>query len=243
MTVHSVQALRSPVYTETDHAVWAALYAKQNARVQGRACRLFTEGMAQMGYDPARLPDPLIVSEHLRTFTGWTLSDASNTYLGPVDWFTEIVACRFPVTNYIRKMDELDFTPLPDLFHEYYGHLAFFTNPEFAAIAQRFGALFMATDDAQQQLEISRLWWFSIEFGLIVEDGELKLFGAGLLSSPGELDHALLPTTPRYPFEIEQVAATASAPYGYHEAYFIIDSLDHLDQVIDDYARRNGLTF
>lgn len=236
-----VRPISTPNYTENDHAVWAALYQRQSALIQGRACRQFLEGMARMQYDPKRLPDPVQVSELLHRYTGWTLSDAQNAYLGPTEWFEEIVAYRFPVTNYIRKMEELEYTPMPDLFHEYFGHLAFFTDQEFADIAQSFGTLYLAAKTETQQLAIARLWWFSIEFGLIKEDGELRIFGAGLLSSPGELLHALEDSTPRYPFDIRKVAETPSAPYGYHEGYFIIDSLDHLRQIVRDYAKMENL--
>jgi phenylalanine-4-hydroxylase len=237
-----IRPVSTPTYSEEDHAVWAALFERQSQLIQGRACRQFLDGMTRMQYDPKRLPDPVKVSELLRHYTGWTLSDAANAYLGPTEWFEEIIERRFPVTNYIRKMHELDYTPLPDLFHEYFGHLAFFTDQEFADIAQSFGTLYMAAKTETQQLAIARLWWFSIEFGLIKEEGELRIFGAGLLSSPGELLHALAEDTPRYPFDIRKVAETASAPYGYHDAYFVIDSLDHLRQIVRDYAQMEGLT-
>ncbi|RMD76139.1 MAG: amino acid hydroxylase, partial [Chloroflexi bacterium] len=134
----------------------------------------------------------------------------------------------------------LDFTPLPDLFHEYIGHLAFFTDQRFADIAQAFGPLYFAGEE-RQRLEIARLWWYSIEFGLIREDGELRAFGAGLLSSIGELDHAFAPTTPRVPFDIRRVANTPGAAYSMHETYFILDDLEHVARILREYAAMEGL--
>lgn len=236
----SLTTVTLPDYTEEDHHTWATLYATQWQRMPDYACSLFLEGMPRLQLDPQRLPDPRVVSERLYTLTGWTLGDAENEYLNPTEWFEHIRERRFPVTNYIRKPHELEFTPLPDLFHEYFGHLAFFTDPQFAAIAQTFGPLYFAGNE-RQRLEISRLWWFTTEFGLIREGGELKAMGAGLLSSIGEMDKAFHPDTPRLPFDVRQAAEMPSAAYEMHNVYFIIDSLDHLFESVCDYARMEGL--
>ncbi len=229
-----------PAYTEEDHAVWATLCARQMPRLERYACRLFQEGFVRLQLDLCRLPDPAPVSARLYHLTGWTLCDAQNEYLNPTEWFAHIAERRFPVTNYIRRMDELDFTPLPDLFHEYIGHLAFFTDQRFADIAHAFGPLYFAADE-RQRLEIARLWWYSIEFGLIREDGELRAFGAGLLSSSGELDHAFALDTPRVPFDIRRVANTPGAAYSMHDTYFILEDLEHVAAIIREYAAMEGL--
>jgi phenylalanine-4-hydroxylase len=229
-----------PAYTEQDHQVWAALYARQMPLMAEHASELFLAGFPLLQLDPQRLPDPALVSERLFVLSGWTLGDAQNAYLGPTEWFEHIAERRFPVTNYIRKPDELEFTPLPDLFHEYFGHLAFFTNRRFGDIAQAFGPLYLAANE-RQQLEIARLWWYTTEFGLIREGGRLKAFGAGLLSSPGELRKAFDPATPRYPFDIRRAAEAPSAVYEMHSGYFILESLEHIYDLICQYAREEGL--
>ena len=229
-----------PAYTDEDHRVWAALYARQMPHMQAHACRLFREAFPRLGLDPQRLPDPAVISERLHGLSGWTLGDAQNAYLGPTEWFEHIAERRFPVTNYIRKMDELEFTPLPDLFHEYFGHLPFFTDRRFGDIAQAFGPLYLAADE-RQRLEIARLWWFTTEFGLIREGGELKAFGAGLISSPGELRKAFAPETARVPFDVRRAAEQPSAVYEMHEIYFVLDSLEHVYEIIRAYAREEGL--
>jgi phenylalanine-4-hydroxylase len=235
------QTLTSPVYSEEDHHTWATLYKRQLALVKDCACRLFLSSLPRLNLDPKRLPDPQVYSKRLYWMTGWTLGDAQNEYLGPTQWFEHIAERRFPVTNYIRRPDEIDFTPLPDLFHEYFGHLAFFTDRSFADMAQLFGPLYLSAVNERQQLEISRLWWFSIEFGLIREEGMLKIYGAGLLSSPGELAYALNPDTPRYDFDVRQVAETPSAAYSFHPGYFILDDYDHPRRIVEEYARQEGL--
>ncbi len=233
--------LNVPTYSEEDHHTWATLYARQLERVKDCACQLFWDGLPRLQLDPNRLPDPRFYSELLHGLTGWTLGDAQNEYLGPTEWFEHLLEFRFPVTNYIRRPHELDFTPLPDLFHEYFGHLAFFTDQYFADTAPMFGPLYKSATNERQQLEIARLWWFTTEFGLIRENGQLKLIGAGLLSSPGELQHALDPNTPHYDFDIRRAAETPSAVYNYHDQYFVIDDYGHIRRIVVEYARMEGL--
>src|SRR5262249_33918490 len=141
-------------YSEEDHLTWATLVERQSALVADRACRMFKEGFPRLQLDPKRLPDPRVVSERIKSLTGWTLGDAQNEYLGPTDWFEHLNEFRFPVTNYIRRPHELEFTPNPDLFHEYFGHLAFFTDQYFADTAQMFGPLYLSAVNERQQLEI-----------------------------------------------------------------------------------------
>jgi phenylalanine-4-hydroxylase len=237
----ATQVISNPTFTEEDHQTWATLHERQWELVKGRACRVFLEGFPKLQLDPHRLPDPQMMSKKLQKMTGWTLGDAQDAYLGPTEWFEHLHEHRFPVTNYIRRPNEIDFTPLPDLFHEYFGHLGFFTDQYFSDTAQMFGQLYLASNDERQHLEIARLWWFTTEFGLIREDGEIRIFGAGLLSSPGELLHALKPETPKVDFAIRRVAETASAPYGYHEQYFVVDGMEHIRQILADYAKMEGL--
>jgi phenylalanine-4-hydroxylase len=232
--------IAAPAYTEQDHATWAALYAAQMPHAERHACRRFHIGMQQLQLNPTRLPDPQSVSTQLQRLSGWTLGNAQNDYLGATDWFEHISARRFPVTNYIRQPDELAFTPMPDLFHEYFGHLAFFTDQRFGDIAQLFGPLYLAANP-HQQLEISRLWWFSLEFGLLREDGELRVLGAGLLSSPAEMAHALAPNTPREPFTIQRVAATPAAVYHMHPIYFVLECVEQIADVLQEYAHIEAL--
>lgn len=228
-------------YTAEDHRTWAALYARQIDLVADCACSLFLKGFEKLGLDPKRLPDRDETSARIQRMTGWTLGDAQNAYLGPTEWFEHLAERRFPVTDYIRRPEELDFTPLPDLFHEYFGHLAFFTDQYFADTAQRFGKLYLSAVNERQQLAIARLWWYTTEFGLLCENGVLKIYGAGLLSSPGELAHALKPGTPQYPFDIQRVAETPGAAYSMHEAYFILDDEDHPRRIIKAFAQMEGL--
>ncbi|MBC8076075.1 MAG: amino acid hydroxylase [Chloroflexales bacterium] len=230
-------AVSAPTYTEQDHATWARLYAEQMQCVPEYACAAFKQGLPLLGLDPDRLPDPLLVSARIEQLSGWTLGDAQNEYLGASEWFAHIAERRFPVTNYIRQPHELPFTPLPDLFHEYFGHLAFFTDRRFGDIAHAFGPLYARANE-RQRLEIARLWWFTIEFGLVRENGQLKALGAGLLSSPAELRKAFAPDTPRLPFDVRRAAEMPSAAYSLHDTYFILEDVQHIAAILHEYAEK-----
>jgi phenylalanine-4-hydroxylase len=237
----STPSLTVPIYAEEDHETWSKLYERQMALVGELACQAFLTGFPKLQLDPHQVPEAPTVSARLRQLTGWTLGDAQNEYLGATEWFVHLNAHRFPVTNYIRRPNEIEFTPLPDLFHEYFGHLAFFTDQNFADTAYLFGKLYLTAKNERQQVEIQRLWWFTTEFGFIRENGQLKLLGAGLLSSPGELAHATAPDMPRYEFNIRHVAETPLAVYNFHDFYFIVDSISHIRWIIQEYARMEGL--
>lgn len=242
MGTYDNDVVTTPIsYTEEEHGTWSKLYERQMALVQGVACRAFFDGFDKLGLDPLRLPDRETISARIQKLTGWTLCEAQNGYLGPTEWFEHLAACRFPVTNYIRKPHELDFTPLPDLFHEYFGHIAFFAEQSFADMSRRYGEVYLRARTEEQQLAIARLWWYSVEFGFVEEQGEQRVLGAGLLSSPGELMHALNGNVPRYPFDINHVAEMPGAAYSVHTAYFVAHSMDHLRTIIEDYAVQEGL--
>ncbi|MBA3943033.1 MAG: amino acid hydroxylase [Herpetosiphonaceae bacterium] len=227
-------------WTDREHETWAKLYERQMECITGLSCQAFNEGLHMLGYDPKHLPDPVAISQLIRQHSGWGLTSAQNEYLGATEWFEHIVGRRFPVTEYIRDLKDLDFTPLPDLFHEYFGHLALFTDQRFADISQQFGELYLLGDE-RQRADIAKLWWFSIEFAFIKEDGEEKVLGAGLLSSPGELEFARHGGKPHHPFTIERVTQAKPAAYSFHEEYFVLDSIEQMQQVIDEYAQREGL--
>ncbi len=228
-------------FVQEDHETWSKLYARQLPMIEGVTCADFRVGFPKLGLDPLRLPNQAEMSARLQALTGWTLVNAQNGYLGATEWFEHLAERRFPVTDYIRRPHELDFTPNPDLFHEYFGHLAFFTDQYFADSAEMFGHLYLSAQSERQQLEIARLWWFTTEFGLIRENGELKILGAGLYSSPGELQNALKPETPRLPFDIRRVAETPGAAYAMHTHYFVLDDKYHTRQIVEAYARMEGL--
>lgn len=233
--------LASRPYSEEDHGTWSELFARQREIVSRAACKEFFNGLETLELDPKRLPDIRHMSERLSRLSGWTLSNAKDEYLSMQDWFPLLRKRSFPVTDYIRRPEEIEYTPLPDLFHEYFGHLAFFTDPKFGDIAQEFGAACKGASE-RQILEISRIWWYTIEFGLVRENGEEKVLGAGLLSSPRECLHALSGKSEIAPFDLGEVIRTPGSPHELHKKYFFVESIRSIRYFLSEYVKREGLS-
>lgn len=134
----------------------------------------------------------------------------------------------------MRSWDELDFTPEPDMFHDIFGYLPFMVLPEYTALQELFAPAFLRADPDQRE-NIKRLAWFSTEFGLIRENGDLKLFGAGLISSAGEMEHVLAGNVPLQPFEADTIVNFDKAIWSYNHQLFVFDSLEELKAKLKDY--------
>ncbi|MBI2941322.1 MAG: amino acid hydroxylase [Chloroflexi bacterium] len=219
-------------YDPEDHDTWNKLCTRQHDLVASVACQEFFPGIRRIELDYTRVPDLATMSQQMQRLVDWTLTSAENEYLADDVWFEHLRARRFPVTNYIRRPHELDFTPIPDLFHEYFGHLAFVSDPRFAAQAEAFGHLYHRVPP-ENRLEVANLWWFSWEFGFIRQSGQLRVFGAGLLSSPGELRYALSDRPPKIPFALSQLMSMRRSPHEYHDAYFVYESFDQIDDTLE----------
>ncbi|HVC32306.1 MAG TPA: amino acid hydroxylase [Chloroflexota bacterium] len=224
-------------YDAEDHHTWNQLCTRQHLLVEDAAAAEFFPGMQRIGLDYTRIPDIRVMSDRLRELCGWTLVSAENEYLADAVWFDHLRNRRFPVTSYIRRPDELDFTPIPDLFHEYFGHLAFVNYAAFAAQAERFGRLYFEVPE-EDRIKVANFWWFSWEFGFIDQEGQLKIFGAGLLSSPGELRYALSAALPKKRFHLNALLAMRRSPHEYHDAYAVYDSFDQIDEVLAEIRQR-----
>jgi len=227
-------------YSPEDHQTWNKLCTRQHDLVKDVAASAFFPGIQRIGLDYTRIPDMREMSDRLQTLCGWTLVSAENEYLADDVWFEHLRHRRFPVTNYIRRPDELDYTPIPDLFHEYFGHLAFINDPRVAAQAEEFGHLYYAVPP-EQRIQVANFWWFSWEFGFITEGDRRRIFGAGLLSSPGELRYALDERTPKIPFELDSFMEMRRLPHQYHDGYFFFESYaqiaDTLQRIRERYVR------
>ncbi len=228
-------------YPAEDHDTWHKLCLNQLELVREVAHPDFHAGFPKLGLDFTRIPDPNLISARLQELTGWTLVDAENKFLDAEKWFHHLASRRFPVTNYIRRPHELAFSELPDLFHEYFGHLSLFARPTIADLSQYFGTIALKAKTDKQILDVARIWWFIFEVGFVRHGDGLKVIGGALLSSPGELKHAIRPEIPKYPFTIEHVTQTPGMYYTYHDFYFYLESLEQIHDILDEYVRREGL--
>ena len=222
-------------YSDGDHDVWRQLYERQREILVGRACDEFLAAQDAMGMTPDRIPKFADINAVLEAATGWTLIGVEGL-LPELDFFDHLANRRFPVTWWIRRPDQVDYIEEPDLFHDLFGHVPLLMNPLFANYMQAYGKGGVKAHgigaDALQNL--TRLYWYTVEFGLINQkkDGQpdgLRIYGSGIVSSKGESIHCLESDAPnRIGFDLERIMRTRYRIDSYQKTYFVIDSFEQL---------------
>ena len=215
-------------FTEEQHDIWKALFARQANQVQKYACREYLEGSENLKLPSDGIPSVQWLNERITPLTGWKTLRTRVRYSDAVQWYSHFAKKEFLITDYVRSREELDFTPEPDMFHDVYGHLPYFTLPKYVEIQELFAPAFHKSQTDEQRENIKRLAWFSTEFGLIRQNGELKIFGTGLISSKGEMEHVLGGNTPLMPFKVDTIINFDKAIWSYNEQLFVFNSLDEL---------------
>ena len=219
-------------YSADDHATWGTLYARQRELLAGRACDEFLQAQDAMGMDARAIPRFDQLNEVLGAATGWTLVGVEGL-LPELDFFDHLANRRFPVTWWIRRPDQIDYIAEPDLFHDLFGHVPLLMDPMFADYMQAYGAggvkAHAIGPDALQNL--TRLYWYTVEFGLIRQHDGLRIYGAGIVSSRGESLHSLESAAPtRIGFDLERIMRTRYRIDTFQKSYFVIDSFEQLMQ-------------
>ena len=221
-------------FTPAEHRVWDVLFARQQEMLQGRAVADFFRGLDVLRLSRPGIPDFDELNERLHARTGWTVVSVPG--LVPDDVFFAHLSRRcFPAGNFIRAADSLDYIEQPDVFHDVFGHVPLLAQPAVADFMQTMGAEGLAALEAGALHRLSRLYWYSVEFGLAREQGETRIYGAGLLSSFGESRFALEDPKPRRaPFDLKRVLRTRYRSDAFQEGYFVIESFDALLRVLTD---------
>ncbi len=179
-------------YTVEQHRVWATLYRRRMEALRTTASRAFLAGAGAIGLTPDAIPDLRDVNARLGRLTGWAAVPVTG-FLPASDFFACLAERRFPTTVTIRGRDQLDYVPEPDIFHDVFGHVPLHANPSFADFLQRFGEHAASASTPEEVERMARLFWFTVEFGLIREDGGVRVYGSGLISSHGDAANALGP--------------------------------------------------
>jgi phenylalanine-4-hydroxylase len=222
-------------FSNEQHEIWRTLYARQAPQVEKYACREYLLGSKNLGLPQDRIPSVSWLNERITSRTGWRTIRTRVRYSDAVQWYRHFARKEFLITDYVRTADELDFTPEPDMFHDVFGHLPYFTLPEYAEIQEMFAPAFHKAKTDEERENIKRLAWFSTEFGLIRQDGDMKVFGTGLISSKGEMEHVLAGNTPVQPFKVETIIGFEKAIWSYNEQLFVFDGLPALKQELARY--------
>ncbi len=213
-------------YTEDEHQVWRHVCTRLDEAHQRAACSIYLEGKAALRIDGERIPQPAAISRKLLAATGLQLVPAEG--LIPFrEFFAYLARKRMPCTQYVRHGSRPEFTPEPDTIHDMVGHVPSLADPGYVGLIQLIGR---ATKNAtaEQLRAFNRLYWFTIEFGLIQEPGGLKVFGAGLLSSIGEMKRCLSDEVKRVPFSMEKLIQTDYDPSRMQDLFFVLDSFEQL---------------
>jgi phenylalanine-4-hydroxylase len=236
------------LYTPENHEAWKRLYARMWPRWERYANEYFLRGVRSLCFDPNRVPRLDDVNRFLSQLTGFQAKAVSG-YIPAFLFFDCLRNRKFPTTITIRAADRLDYLPEPDIFHDIAGHVPMHTDPAFAETLVRFGEcahtaaeLVAGMRDEHEQLArlnsiikaMARFFWFTIEFGLMRSKDGLKVYGSGLLSSYGEIEHSIdSPEVQRYPMQLEWAINQAFEIDRYQPLLFIVDSFDHLFSLVD----------
>lgn len=223
-------------YTAQDHETYRRLYERQAALVPGRACDEFIAALPSLGVKD-RIPHFEEINQRLYKATRWEIV-AVPGLIPEVPFFTLLANRKFPVTDWIRTTAEFDYIVEPDVFHDLFGHVPLLFDPVFADHMQEYGKGGLKAHRLDACELLSRLYWYTIEFGMIRQHGALRAYGAGILSSPGELRYAVeSPEPQRLPLDIERIMRTRYKIDSYQQTYFVIDSFQELfDKTAPDFT-------
>lgn len=221
-------------YTDEENLVWKTLYERQIKVVQNRACDEYLSGLKKLNLDTQAIPQLPDVNQRLQQLTGWTVYPVT-ALISAEEFFTLLSKRQFPAATFIRVMEELNYVKEPDIFHELFGHCPMLTEPVFADFTQEYAKFVLTTHKKDWPL-LQRLFWFTVEFGLILTPKGLRIYGGGILSSIGETSYSVESNLPQR--QLFNPLAALRTPYRIDEmqsVYFVIQNY----QELYDFATEN----
>ncbi len=215
-------------YTAAEHGVWKTLFERQSKLLPGRACDEFVEGMRNLPIGADEIPDFRRLSDVLMKKTGWQVVAVPGLVPDEV-FFEHLAHRRFPAGHFIRKPHELDYLEEPDVFHDVFGHVPMLMNPAIADYIQAYGEGGLRAQKLGVLDKLARVYWYTVEFGLLKQPDGLRIYGAGIASSFTETAFSLDDASPnRIAFNLERVMRTNYRIDDFQESYFVIDNLEQL---------------
>jgi phenylalanine-4-hydroxylase len=218
-------------YTPAEHAVWRRLFERQAALLQGRACDAFLHGLRELPIGADRIPDFEELSDALMRRTGWRVVAVPGLVPDEV-FFDHLAHRRFPAGCFIRKPERLDYIEEPDVFHDVFGHVPMLLDPVIADYIQAYGVGGLRAQQLGVLEQLARVYWYTVEFGLLQQADGLRIYGAGIASSATESVYALDDASPhRIRFDLQRVMRTRYRIDDVQQTYFVIGSLEELLQL------------
>ena len=225
-------------YTSEDHEVWQTIFDKRMTQLEHDGSRVFLRGAEAIALSHKQVPRISDVNALLLPMSGWS-SHPVPGYIPARCFFAFLAKRQFPTTITVRPKSSMAYLPEPDIIHDIFGHVPLHTDPSFAEFLQTYGRAALLTDDPVHTERLARLFWFTVEFGLIHEDGRLKLYGSGLISSEGEGHYALQsPKVDRRPFDLDRVCDTPFEIDHYQPILYVLDSFEQLADAMNRYAQK-----
>lgn len=217
-------------WEEEENKIWSELYARQKKLLKGRACDEFMNGLELLDLPEHEIPQLGDVDKVLLETTGWRTAEVP-ALINFGEFFRLLANKQFPVATFIRSREEFDYLQEPDVFHEIFGHCPMLTNPAFAHFTHTYGKLGLNASK-EQRVFLARLYWFTVEFGLLQTDDGLRIYGGGILSSPGETIAALeADAVDRFPLDVLNTLRTPYRIDIMQPIYYILDGLNSLDDL------------
>ena len=215
-------------YTTEDFTVWKILFERQLHLLQSLAAPEYLEALTKIGFTAYKIPDFKEVNLTLSKTSGWKL-EVVEGIINESDFFELLSQKRFPATTWLRKLNELDYLPEPDMFHDVFGHVPLLIEPKFSSFFEEFGKLGVKFKDHTHIVQmLGRIYWFTIEFGLMKNEDELKIYGAGILSSHGESKYSVSDEPSHLAFNAETIMNTEFENDKIQDKYFVINSFEEL---------------
>jgi len=226
-------------YTPEQHAIWSELVSRRMPQLEQHASAAYLEGFQLIGLQQDRLPKLADVSARLMPRTGWQSTPVSGFL--PSGAFFEMLAARmFPTTTWIRSRESLEYTPEPDIFHDVFGHVPMHAHPVFANFLEHYGKVCSALTNEGDLERMGRLFWFTVEFGVIREGGAIKVYGSGLVSSHGECTHVVNGGPEIRDFNLEQVLNTVVNVSEIQPVLYAIESFEQIYEATKEAQSRLG---
>ncbi|MGC8548351.1 MAG: phenylalanine 4-monooxygenase [Acidobacteriaceae bacterium] len=216
------------VYTPEQQDIWRELVSRRMPQLEAHACQEYLVGFEQIGLQADSIPNLPKVNERLEPLTGWNATPVSG-FLPPDAFFEMLAARRFPTTTWLRSRESMEYTPEPDIFHDVLGHVPMHAHPVFADFLQHYGKVCATVMGDKDKLErMGRLFWFTVEFGVIRQDGGIKLYGSGLISSHGESRYVIEGGPEIRDFNLEQVLEQEFKVSEMQKVLYAVESFDQI---------------
>ena len=226
-----------PAYSEEQHSVWAELVGRMLPELEQHAAREYLDGFQIIGLQNDRLPNLASISARLAPRTGWSSTPVSG-FLPAVAFFEMLATRRFPTTTWLRSRDSLEYTPEPDIFHDVFGHVPMHAHTVFADFLEHYGRVCARVTDARVLERLGRLFWYTVEFGVIRQRGEIKVYGSGLISSHGECRNVMDGHCAIRAFALDEVVNTPVKVDELHKLLFAVSSFDEIYEAMHEAERR-----